>query len=126
MERCCSVAGLGDVSTWSKVFATYHHWRAGHIDEPAERRVQPMEVLHPIVAGMDVHRDTVVITILKALPDHRTWKETKTFQTFPDQLRVMLAWLDEHGVPIVAMESTGVYWKPIYRVLQSHAPGRVT
>jgi transposase len=83
-----------------------------------------MEVLHPVVAGMDVHRDTVVVTILKAGPNERLWRETQTFQTFTDQLRVMVAWLDEHHVPIVAMESTGVYWKPLYRVLQVQSPAR--
>ena len=83
-----------------------------------------MEVLHPVVAGMDVHRDTVVVTILKAGPNERPWRETKTFQTCTDQWRVMVAWLDEHHVPIVAMESTGVYWKPLYRVLQVQSPAR--
>jgi transposase len=85
-----------------------------------------MEVLYPIVAGLDVHRDTVVVTILKALSNGQRWKETKTFETFADELGAMVVWLDEHAVPIVAMESTGVYWKPIYRVLQGHTPGRTT
>jgi len=67
-----------------------------------------MEVLNPISAGMDVHRDTVVVTILKSLPNGRTWKETRTFETFSDGLRLMVAWLDKHQVPIAAMESTGV------------------
>ena len=65
-----------------------------------------------------------MVTILKALPSGRTGKETKTFETFADGLRAMVAWLDEHEVPIIAMESTGVYWKPIYRVLQVQSPGR--
>lgn len=85
-----------------------------------------MEVLNPISAGMDVHRDTVVVTILKSLPNGRTWKETRTFETFSDGLRLMVAWLDEQQVPIAAMESTGVYWKPIYRMLRVQSPNRTT
>lgn len=105
------------------MFATTHDGRA-HVSRQKGGRA--MDVLHPVGAGMDVHRDTVVVTILKALPNGRPWKETKTFETFADQIRSMVAWLDEHDVPIVAMESTGVYWKPIYRQLQRPRPARVT
>jgi len=113
-QSCCNVADRGDASTWSRVFATPHDGRA-HVDEPSERR-RVMEVLHPVVAGMDVHRDTVVVMILRALANARTWKETKTFEAFTDQVRAMVARADEHDVPIVARESTGAYWRPIYRL----------
>jgi transposase len=85
-----------------------------------------MEILYPVVAGMDVHRDTVVVTVLKALPGGRTRRETRTFETYADGLREMVGWLDEHEVPIVAMESTGVYWKPVYRILHVRSPQRIT
>jgi hypothetical protein len=48
-----------------------------------------MEVLYPLVAGLDVHRDTVGVTILKVLPTGQRSKETKTFGTFADELRAM-------------------------------------
>ncbi|HZF56829.1 MAG TPA: transposase [Polyangiaceae bacterium] len=76
-----------------------------------------MELLYPVVAGLDVHRDTVVVTIRKAQGRPKAWTETRTFSTFADGLQALSAWLDEHAVPLVAIESTGVMWKPVYRPL---------
>jgi transposase len=76
-----------------------------------------VELLYPVVAGLDVHRDTVVVTIRKAQGRPKAWTETRTFSTFADGLQALSAWLDEHAVPLVAIESTGVMWKPVYRQL---------
>lgn len=84
-----------------------------------------MEILFPKCAGMDVHQKTVVVTILEALPSGQRRRETQTFETFTDDLRRMASWLDVNEVPIVAMESTGVYWKPVHRVLKTASPKRV-
>ena len=59
--------------------------REGWTARPRQKG-QAMEVLYPVVAGMDVHRDTVVVTVLKALPHGRVWQETRTFATFTDDL----------------------------------------
>jgi transposase len=63
--------------------------------------------------GIDVHEKNVVVTIngsgLK--------KETRTFLTFTEDLQSLLSWLKSNGVTHGAMESTGVYWKPIYNIL---------
>lgn len=83
-----------------------------------------MELLHPVVAGIDIHRDTLVVTIRKAEGERKAWKETRTFGTFADDLQMLVTWLDEHEVPLVAIESTGVMWKPVYRRLS--APGSRT
>jgi transposase len=63
--------------------------------------------------GMDVHQDTVVVTIQgKDIPT-----TTKTYRTYTADLQEMKGWLKENKVSHVAMESTGVYWKPIINIL---------
>lgn len=84
-----------------------------------------MEVLYETAAGIDVHRDTVVVAIRKRDESGREKVTTRTFETFHDTLVEMNAWLDEHAVPIVGLESTGVYWKPVVRVMQLRSPRRV-
>lgn len=64
--------------------------------------------------GIDVHRDTAVATV----KGKDIITETKTFGTFTEQLHQLVGWLQNHGVTHVAMESTGVYWKPIYYILE--------
>ena len=63
--------------------------------------------------GMDVHKETVVVTIqgkgIKTI--------TKSYSTFTSSLIKLKEWLIKHGITHVAMESTGVYWKPIFNVL---------
>jgi transposase len=71
-----------------------------------------MDVLYPVCAGIDVHRDTLVVTVLRAV-GRRQEAETRTFGAVTEDVRALVAWLDEQDVPIVAMESTGVYWKPV-------------
>ena len=60
--------------------------------------------------GLDVHRDTVVATI----QGKDIEKETRTFGCFTSDLEELTGWLQNEGVTHVAMESTGVYWKPVY------------
>ena len=64
--------------------------------------------------GIDIHRDTAVATIKGK--DIKT--ETKTFPTFTEDLYQLVGWLQENGITHVAMESTGVYWKPVYYILE--------
>ena len=64
--------------------------------------------------GLDVHKKTVVATI----DGDGIKKETREFGTFTRSLTDLRDWLLEHGVTHVAMESTGVYWKPVYHVLE--------
>ena len=84
-----------------------------------------METLYTTAAGIDVHRDTLVVSIRKVDQRGKEKVETKTFETFHRALVKMVAWLDEHEVPIVGLESTGVYWKPAVHVLRSLSPNRV-
>lgn len=79
-----------------------------------------MEVLHTHCAGLDVHKRTVVASLIK--PDERgkVHKETRTFGTTTAELLQLSDWLNEHQVTHVAMESTGEYWKPIYNILEDN------
>ena len=82
-----------------------------------------MDVLYPVCAGIDVHRDTLVVTVSRAV-ERRARSETRTFGAVTEEVRALVAWLDEQEVPIVAMESTGVYWKPVYRAIRTLSPTR--
>jgi transposase len=77
-----------------------------------------MEIVHPRVAGLDVHKKIVWVAV--RLPGQRAGERTVTvrrFKTFWRSLRQMAAWLAELGVTDAAMESTGVYWWPVYHAL---------
>jgi transposase len=75
-----------------------------------------MEVIHSRCAGLDVHKDTVVACARLAEGDQIT-RKTKTFETTTSELLSLLAWLSEQGCTHVAMEATGVYWKPVWNIL---------
>jgi transposase len=91
------------------------------------------------VAGLDVHQAVVVATVRTPGPDGSRISRTETFGTMTADLIALRDWLHAHGVTHVALESTGVYWKPIYYVLEDgfqlllinmvelkHVPGRKT
>lgn len=73
-----------------------------------------MEVVYERCCGLDVHKNTVVACAI--IPGSI---ETKTFGTMTKNLMEMLDWLTQKGCTHVAMESTGVYWKPIYNLLEA-------
>lgn len=76
-----------------------------------------MEVLYPRCAGLDVHKDTVVACIRCVTePVHR---EVRTFATTTSDLFELADWLESHGCTHVAMEATGVYWKPVWHILEA-------
>lgn len=77
-----------------------------------------MQVIHPRCAGLDVHKKTVVTTILLTQPDGTVEKRTKTFPTMTADLLALDDWLTEHEVDVIALESTGVYWHPIWNILE--------
>lgn len=66
--------------------------------------------------GIDVHQESLTACIMKGT-GKQMYKEIKEFSTFTDGIQALGAWLKGHGVTHVAMESTGVYWKPIFNVL---------
>ena len=75
-----------------------------------------MDVLHPRCAGLDVHKDTVVAGVRWAA-DGPARTEVRRFDTTTPGLLALSAWLAESGCTHVAMEATGVYWKPVWHIL---------
>jgi transposase len=78
-----------------------------------------MEVLYPRCAGLDVHRDTVV-ACARIMTEGRIEQHVETFGTTTSELLRLLEWLSRHRLTHVAMEATGVYWKPVWHVLEGH------
>jgi transposase len=76
-----------------------------------------MEVLHPRCAGLDVHKDTVV-ACARIATGTEVKQEVATFGTTTTDLLRLSDWLEEQGATHVAMEATGVYWKPVWHVLE--------
>jgi len=79
-----------------------------------------MDVLHPDCAGLDVHKKVVVACVLHVEAGGSMRKEIRSFGTFQPQLERLRDWLLEEGCTLAAMEATGVYWKPVYNVLEEH------
>ena len=77
-----------------------------------------MEVLYPRCAGLDVHKETVVACV-RLVEGGTVQTALGTFATTTAGLLALSDWLSEHGCTHVAMESTGVYWKPVWHVLAS-------
>src|SRR5216684_472142 len=75
-----------------------------------------MEVLYPRCAGLDVHQQTVV-ACARVASGSTVQQEVRTFGTATKDLLALADWLTAQGCTHVAMESTGVYWKPIWHVL---------
>ena len=76
-----------------------------------------MEILHTCCAGLDVHKETVVACV-RRLAEGKVRQEVRTFRTETNQLLALADWLADEGVTHVAMESTGVYWKPIWNLFE--------
>lgn len=79
-----------------------------------------MEAIIERCCGLDVHKETVVACLLIGAPAKRTRRQTRTFGTTTGELEQLRDWLHEAGCTHVGMESTGVYWVPVYGVLEGH------
>ena len=75
-----------------------------------------MEVKYRRCCGLDVHKDTVV-ACARIVSDGEVVSEVRTFQTTTTSLMALSEWLEENGCTHVAMEATGVYWKPVWHIL---------
>ena len=79
-----------------------------------------MEPLYPCCAGLDVHKDSVVACVRRVGNSGRASKAIRTFGTTTAELLALVDWLEGEGVAHAAMESTGVYWKPVFNILEGH------
>ncbi len=78
-----------------------------------------MQVVYERCAGLDVHKKTVVVCRITPQANGGWRKEVRTFGTMTDELLALADWLRAGEVSHIAMESTGVYWKPIYNLLEA-------
>ncbi len=77
-----------------------------------------MEIVSPRCAAIDVHQRTAVVSVGWADEAGRRHKQTRTFSTMAPDLARLATWLAEQGVTHVALESTGVFWKPVFNALE--------
>ena len=78
-----------------------------------------MQILYHRCCGMDVHKKTVVACLLISDPAAPSHREVRTFGTTTSEILALGDWLREAGCIHIALESTGVYWKPIYNLLEA-------
>jgi transposase len=81
-----------------------------------------METMYRSCAGLDVHKKTVAACVRRMDSSGRVEKQIRTFGTMTGELLHLLDWLTAERVEAVAMESTGVYWKPIWNILEGVFP----
>jgi len=77
-----------------------------------------MRVVYERCCGLDVHKRTVVACALLSQADGTVTREVRTFGTMTADLLALSDWLSAQQITVVAMESTGVYWKPVYQLLE--------
>ena len=75
-----------------------------------------MEVLHPHCAGLDIHKDSVVACV-RHMVEGKVATKVKSFLTTTRELMELSDWLSAEGATHIAMEATGVYWKPVWHIL---------
>ncbi|MBP1988898.1 IS110 family transposase, partial [Paenibacillus eucommiae] len=78
-----------------------------------------MDAVRACCAGMDIHQETVVVCILRGPLDIKPRPQIRTFGTTTKELLQVQDWLTENECKEVAMESTGVFWKPVWNVLET-------
>jgi transposase len=77
-----------------------------------------MDSIHDCCAGLDVHQKTVVACVRRRGPDGTVHSQVRSFGTMTAELLALADWLDAEGVRHVARESTGVYWRPVFNLLE--------
>jgi transposase len=77
-----------------------------------------IEALAKRSAGLDVHKKTVVCTVLSENAHGEVGKQTREYGTFRRDLTKLASWLRESAVEIAVMESTGIYWKSVYEAIE--------
>src|SRR3954462_13161550 len=82
---------------------------------PATHRIEGLPTIFANAAGIDIGADEIVV----AVPPDRDPEPVRVFRTFTPDLQALVAWLVACGIDTVAMEATGVYWIPIYELLEA-------
>ena len=79
-----------------------------------------MDIVYACCAGLDVHKDTIVVCVRRLVTGakRKAASVVRKFRTMTEEILALGDWLAQQGVTQVAMESTGVYWKPIWNLLE--------
>ena len=98
-----------------------------------------LSVVHEHCCGLDIHKDKVSAAVITTHGDGTVEEVISEFGTFTEDLYRLKEWVSAHACDVVAMESTGVYWRPVHNVLEEscrailvnarhvkHLPGRKT
>lgn len=78
-----------------------------------------LSVVHPVCCGLDVHKKIIVATLVSNNSSGSEDSLTKEFGTFTDELKELRDWLLSHECSVVAMESTGIYWRCVHNILEA-------
>lgn len=81
-------------------------------------RSTAMDILHTRCAGIDVHKKNVKVCLIITDENGKQKKEIRTYSTMAHQLLELRDWLKEQGCTHIAFEATGVYWKPVFNLLE--------
>src|SRR6266571_2011146 len=92
---------------------------ASFTQKEEEHRSSGMEILYTNCAGLDVHKKTVKVCVLTHTSNGQTHKEFRTYFSTTEELLKLGDWLKEQGCTHIAFEATGVYWKPVFNLLES-------
>jgi transposase len=79
-----------------------------------------MEILYTNCAGLDVHKKTVKVCVMTHTSNGQLHKEFRTYFTTMEELLKLSDWLTERGCTHIAFEATGVYWKPVFNLLEGN------
>ena len=79
---------------------------------------QFVSIIHPVCCGLDIHKKKISACLITVDPFGNEDFEIREFGAFTNDLLSLKDWLLENDCPIVAMESTGVYWRPVHNVLE--------
>jgi transposase len=81
-----------------------------------------MQVVYQRACGIDVHKKSIVVCVLRTQEDGTVQRAIRTFSTMTADLLACVDWLESLQVEMVAMESTGVFWRPLFNLLEAHLP----
>ena len=101
---------MNDEKSSTRPMSTHYRGRRG------QHLPKHLEMLNPDAAGIDIGAHHHYVSI----PEDRGEKPVRRFGCYTPQLQEMAQWLTQSGVKTVVMESTGVYWVPVFRVLESY------
>jgi transposase len=78
------------------------------------------DIVHARCCGVDVHKDSLAACVRWLDDEGKVNKESRTFGTTTLEINALASWLNSRNIQLIAMESTGVYWRPVWNLLESH------